>query len=416
MAIREYVGARYVPRFTGLYDATQIYDALDVVDNGSGTSYIAKKTVPAGTALTNTDYWFVYGASSGAILDLQNRMNNVEETTDLLNRKNIILISDSYGIDAYCGGTSWETFVESAFPDKNITKYAHGGGGFGYDPSDSRYFPTFLNTLTEDPDADMVLFLAGANDGNLFWYNQTTVAAVKSGIAAGVSILRSKFPNAEIHFGFVGRYKYSSHFLNYKTAFIAYLEAAHENAVVFADNFQYILHSKSVIDNGDVHPSLIGSKLISYYAIQYIKTNTFSVIEYSNEAEGTGNVKSGFRFNIQRENGICVMTPNVNGSNALEITGMSKTVSDSSTFVDFAFDISSDTFNSISINSAACALSLAYTDGGGVPNNPYITTGNIYFASDKMHLTFYKPWGQHGGTYTALVATLPAIVYNTLDC
>ena len=51
MAIRQYVGARYVPRFLGTYDPTQNYDALDVVDNGSGTSYIARKTVPAGTYL-----------------------------------------------------------------------------------------------------------------------------------------------------------------------------------------------------------------------------------------------------------------------------------------------------------------------------------------------------------------------------
>ena len=74
MAIRQYIGARYIPRFLGDYDPTTIYEALDVVDNGMGTSYIARKTVPAGTPLTNTEYWFVYGASSGAILDLQTRM------------------------------------------------------------------------------------------------------------------------------------------------------------------------------------------------------------------------------------------------------------------------------------------------------------------------------------------------------
>ena len=74
MAIRQYIGARYVPRFLGTYDPTQIYDALDVVDNGSGTSYIARKTVPAGTPLTDSDHWFVYGSASGAIVQLQNDM------------------------------------------------------------------------------------------------------------------------------------------------------------------------------------------------------------------------------------------------------------------------------------------------------------------------------------------------------
>ena len=82
MAMRQYVGARYVPRFLGTYDNTQMYDALDVVDNGSGTSYIARKTVPAGTPLTDTEFWFVYGASSGAIYDLQTRMGDAENDID----------------------------------------------------------------------------------------------------------------------------------------------------------------------------------------------------------------------------------------------------------------------------------------------------------------------------------------------
>ena len=72
--VREYIGARYVPRFLGTYDPAAEYEALDVVDNGSGTSYIARKRVPAGTPLTTAEYWFLYGASSGAIIQLQNDM------------------------------------------------------------------------------------------------------------------------------------------------------------------------------------------------------------------------------------------------------------------------------------------------------------------------------------------------------
>ena len=79
MATQKYIGARYMPKFMGTYDATTAYEALSVVDNGSGTTYVANKPVPAGTALNNTEYWSVYGASSGAILDLQNRMSTAEQ-------------------------------------------------------------------------------------------------------------------------------------------------------------------------------------------------------------------------------------------------------------------------------------------------------------------------------------------------
>ena len=81
MAVRQYIGARYVPRFTGLYDNTQSYEALDVVDNGSDTSYIAKKPTPAGTPLTNTDYWFLYGSTNGAIVNLQNQIDDMKDGT-----------------------------------------------------------------------------------------------------------------------------------------------------------------------------------------------------------------------------------------------------------------------------------------------------------------------------------------------
>lgn len=82
MATRQYIGARYTPKFSGTYDNTQAYEALEVVDNGSGTTYIARQPVPPNTPLTNTTYWLVYGSSSGAILDLQTRMGNAEDDID----------------------------------------------------------------------------------------------------------------------------------------------------------------------------------------------------------------------------------------------------------------------------------------------------------------------------------------------
>ena len=77
--VREYIGARYVPKFMGTHDLTQIYEALCVVDNGLGTSYISKIPTPAGTPLTDTTYWTVYGASSGAVINLQNQIDLIHE-------------------------------------------------------------------------------------------------------------------------------------------------------------------------------------------------------------------------------------------------------------------------------------------------------------------------------------------------
>ena len=205
MAIRQYVGARYVPRFTGLYDATQVYDALDVVDNGAGTSYIAKKTVPAGTPLTNTDYWFMYGATSGAILDLQSRVGQLE--TDIkkiaANRK-FVLVGDSFSIGVTATGdpwtTGWADYMHSILPD-NVFYSGAGGSGFTTGGTDFlECLTNVYNALPVDPEiiTDIVV-LGGTNEGN-----SETEASIAAAIDGFCTQARNLFPNADISIGIVG--------------------------------------------------------------------------------------------------------------------------------------------------------------------------------------------------------------------
>ena len=117
-----YIGARYVPKFMGTYDATQSYENMSVVDNGMGTSYISKVSVPANIPLTNTDYWAIYGASNGAIIGLQNQIDRI---------KTYLTISDML-----------------AFPDFVEDDIIHVMGY--YDPQDGgeSYFIVVDNNLT----------------------------------------------------------------------------------------------------------------------------------------------------------------------------------------------------------------------------------------------------------------------------
>lgn len=84
----------------GTYDSTAAYEILDIVTNSSGTaSYVAKKAVPAGTVLTNTEYWEVIvsveDSDAGTIEynstaqyntnTVGNTLQNVESTTQKYN-------------------------------------------------------------------------------------------------------------------------------------------------------------------------------------------------------------------------------------------------------------------------------------------------------------------------------------------
>ena len=78
MAIRQYVGARYVPKYMGHFDSTLEYEPLSIVDDANGNSYTSKIPVPAGSSLDDTRYWAQTGNFSGAVLQLQTRMTDAE--------------------------------------------------------------------------------------------------------------------------------------------------------------------------------------------------------------------------------------------------------------------------------------------------------------------------------------------------
>lgn len=75
--VRQYIGARYVPKFTGDWDETLTYEPLCIVKVGNNF-YTSKIPVPAGTPVTNTAYWVLTGNLNGSIVDLEERMAAVE--------------------------------------------------------------------------------------------------------------------------------------------------------------------------------------------------------------------------------------------------------------------------------------------------------------------------------------------------
>lgn len=75
MAVRQYIGARYVPLIDGNWNSEKVYDPLTIVTY-NGSSYTSKKPVPVGIAPTNTEYWVNTG-NYNAQVELYRRM--VEE-------------------------------------------------------------------------------------------------------------------------------------------------------------------------------------------------------------------------------------------------------------------------------------------------------------------------------------------------
>lgn len=95
MSVRQYIGARYVPKFVGQWDANTSYESLSIVLYGN-SSYTSKVQVPAGIAPTNTEYWAMTGNFNGFIEDLNNNVSDLKNSISSF--ENVKLYTQDNGI------------------------------------------------------------------------------------------------------------------------------------------------------------------------------------------------------------------------------------------------------------------------------------------------------------------------------
>ena len=85
MAVREYVGARYVPLFSDplQWSNTQTYEPLTIVLN-QGNSYTSRQFVPTGIDISNEDYWALTGNYNAQIEQYRQEVKQLGEDVDNL--------------------------------------------------------------------------------------------------------------------------------------------------------------------------------------------------------------------------------------------------------------------------------------------------------------------------------------------
>lgn len=279
--VRQYIGARYVPKFyensdgTAAWRAGVIYEPLTIVTY-NGNSYTSKKPVPAeiGAPSANTDYWVATGVYNEQLNDLLNRVNAMEEYVDTavesklskIGYQHAVLLTDSYGLDAVTGGESWLTKAAALLGDRVEHTQAWGGAAFGYPSTSQYYFANCFAELAVNEDVDVVIILCGANDGNLLSAGSATETTIQQGLNSAMTVLKTKYPNALIKLGFVGRNKNVNLFRHYATARGYYVTWASRRGYEYIENSEYCLHSLALIGDQDIHPNAAGSEELAYLA------------------------------------------------------------------------------------------------------------------------------------------------------
>lgn len=429
MALHTYIGARYVPRFVGAYDPTQIYEALDVVDNGSGTSYIARDTVPAGTPLTDTSHWFIYGASSGAIVQLQNAVQaiqsditdnikpditanandidtlendvqnindsieDIEDSLSGVNRK-IITVTDSYG-NYPSVSQSWQTVLTSLKSDSVFYNYYEGSMGIYHVGSNGHNTEQLLTAHASDisdPNeiTDVVIAL-GVND-----YSDS-ISNVSTAYDSLIGYIKTTYKNARILFG-MPSFSHNitpQNRVNYKNLIALMIAKCAENGCKYMSNIEYIMHDLRNNTTDLIHPNFTGSTHIAEAVKTYLEGGNYHYIA-SLVSDVIANNVTHANAMIQTivDNVATITLGEVNNAGVLTFSG--------SAFREFA-DISNPLF----LNGAFTVFTEIYSADANAPQAMRVTTLN-----DKVQIAWTKA-GAH--SITGCQVNACSMIGDTLD-
>ena len=325
MAVRQYIGARYVPKFSdvneGVWDNSYTYEPLTIVKHGNDY-YTSKKEVPTGIAITNTEYWVLTGNYNGAISRLDEEISSLEDSisdmsssiedslsemsdsiTEVRNEvenqnqilaqanlkiKKAIIIGDSY-LTQHSGRIATEMMAHLNVSSDDYRIHAEGSTGFYTANNEGHRFITLLNDSEVDftaNDVTHVIVLGGANDAGV------SAANLTSYITAFYNRMIELYPNAILYVGFIGATLLYSNIRNYGDACMAWKNAIDNlPKAKYLQNVEYIGHNRTMIQSDNVHPTSTAASIFAKQCAIALDRGACHVMYEINLDEGV----TGFR-------------------------------------------------------------------------------------------------------------------------
>lgn len=228
MAVREYVGARYVPLFADplQWSNTRTYEPLTIVVN-QGNSYTSRQFVPTGIDISNEDFWALTGNYNAQVEQYRQEVlafdgRITKNTNDIAkNTKDIAAVKTvADNLESHVGtefiviGDSWSDTDPSTTPyikwpitfqkytKMNIHNYARNGAsvvGSTPDPGQSGNFLGQVNKAIADTSFDhsrveLIVIMGGVND----YRSGRTFSDVAEAWSGHIASLTAAFPKARI--------------------------------------------------------------------------------------------------------------------------------------------------------------------------------------------------------------------------
>ena len=298
MGVRQYIGARYVPKFYegsngSAWDEGVVYEPLVIVSY-LNNYFTSKKTVPAtvGAPNLNPEYW----ANIGLLGDLENRMTqaegdidslegrmdtaeeDIEDLQDATRKKKYLFVGDSYAAGYSPDGdvTGWPSLVASnlGLGNGDYDVIAVSGSGISNQHTNEYYLP-YIIQQAEIEDADSftdVVVCCGRND-----IGSGVVSGLEAGFSALHSVVASKFKNAVLRIGFIGSDFNLSEFSQTKGAELHSALMIYCKERFYLAGVENILANKTLMSSDGKHPNQSGQDLLGVFIANAIMSGGCSV-------------------------------------------------------------------------------------------------------------------------------------------
>ena len=317
MAVKQYIGARYVPEFANPldWDNSKTYEPLTIVYH-EGNSYTSRQSVPTGIGIDNTEYWALTGNYNAQIEQYRQEVQTFDErittnanaitainadgwvtadriadgaitsgkiadgaitsgkiaadavTGDAVARRHMVVIGDSYSTTGYTP-TEDQLWWNLVAEQKGYVPHNYAVTATGFLDTTSPNFRTQVQNAADDGtysngDVAAVYILGGLNDVKNIIAGSYTADQVAAEVKSVLELAKTTFANAEIIFGSGETWQnLENNAQNSVTVFRTTQKAALESGVKVIKLTTTLLGEASYFQSSDGHPNALGQQALA---------------------------------------------------------------------------------------------------------------------------------------------------------
>lgn len=277
MANRQYIGARYVPKFADPveWNSALSYEALTIVTH-LGNSFTSKKPVPAGVDIANGEYWVNTGNYNEQIDTYRAEVAELSADVKNVKKRYYVFIGDSYLSGVGANGQGWLYHLANDLKLTQNVDYwtpSENLSGYGFASRTDQTIRTWTDALTDlastmtNKDAITDVIVAGG-------YNDAFAAnadAIVSGMRQFNTVCKNNFPNATVSLAFIAHYANTTYVLpGINMAYTTYTKCGDLGWAYFAD-IDNLIKDTNYYAGDDAHLNSAGYKAIADGLANYLR-------------------------------------------------------------------------------------------------------------------------------------------------